>query len=93
MLPNMAKSYTPGPEADAIVSRHVKSGQFENPDDVVFAGLRLLDEQEAELAVLRALVDEGDADIAAGRVMAIDDVGAFTDAILVRGAARSAQRR
>ena len=89
----MTKTYSPGAEADAIVARHVKSGQFTSPDDVVCAGLRLLDEQETELAELRALIDEGDADIAAGLVTVVDDIDTFTDTILARGAARSAQRR
>ena len=46
----MSKTYTPGPEADAIIARQVAKGNFATPDEAVRAGVRLLEAQEAELA-------------------------------------------
>jgi putative addiction module CopG family antidote len=54
----MSKTYTLGPEVDA--------GKFATGEDVVRAGVQLLEEQEAELEQLRKLIDEGDAAYAAG---------------------------
>jgi antitoxin ParD1/3/4 len=67
----VSKTYTPGPEADAIVEQQLATGNYSSADEVVRAGLRLLAESEgneAEPEELRRLIDEGDADIAAGRV-------------------------
>ena len=67
----MSRTYTPGPEADAIVDRQLASGNFRSADEVVRAGLQLLQESEGDLEdieELRRLIAEGDADIAAGRV-------------------------
>ena len=62
----MSKTYTPGPEVDAIIDRQVATGKFATGEDVVRAGVQLLEEQEAELEELRKLIDEGDAAYAAG---------------------------
>ena len=62
----MSKTYTPGPEVDAIIDRQVAAGKFATGEEVVRAGVQLLEEQEAELEELRKLIDEGDAAYAAG---------------------------
>ena len=85
----MSKTYTPGPEADAIIDRQVATGKFATGEDVVRAGVQLLEEQEAELEELRKLIDEGDADIAAGRVHSYADARELTADIVARGEARS----
>lgn len=42
------------PEMEAFVKRKVKSGSYRTPEEVVYAGLRLLDEcTEAELIAMR----------------------------------------
>ena len=64
----MSKTYRPGTRADAIIERQVSKGNFASADDVIEAGLRMLEEREEELAELRRLIDEGDADVAEGRV-------------------------
>jgi putative addiction module CopG family antidote len=61
----MAKSYTPGSEADAIVDRQLARGHYDSADEVVRAGLELLRKHDAEVAELLQL---GDARIAAGRM-------------------------
>lgn len=81
----MSKTYNPGPEADAIIARQVAKGNFATPDEAVRAGVQLLEVQEAELAELRALIDEGDADIAAGRIHRYADADELTQDIIVRG--------
>jgi antitoxin ParD1/3/4 len=88
----MSKTYTPGPEIDAIIDRQVAAGKFATGEDVVRAGVQLLEEQEAELEQLRKLIDEGDADIAAGRIHRYADADELTDDIVARGEARSKRK-
>jgi antitoxin ParD1/3/4 len=89
----MSKTYNPGPEADQIVARQIAKGNFASPDDVVRAGLRMLEEREAERAELRRIIDEGEADIAAGRLHRYPNADALTADILARGEARFQQKR
>lgn len=44
----------------AFADRQVANGDYRTPDDVVHAGLRLLEEQAAQLARLRAALIEGE---------------------------------
>ena len=83
----MSKTYIPGPEADAIIARQVANGNFATPDEAVRAGVQLLEAQEAELQELRKLIDEGDADIAAGRIHRYASADELTQDIVARGEA------
>ena len=83
----MSKTYIPGPEADAIIARQVAKGNFATPDEAVRAGVQLLEAQEAELQELRKLIDEGDADIAAGRIHRYTSAEELTQDIVARGEA------
>lgn len=67
----MSKTYTPGPEADAIVEELLGKGNYPSADEVVRASLLLLqaselDESEGNLEELRRLIAEGDAAYASG---------------------------
>ena len=88
----MSKTYTPGPEVDAIVDRQLAKGKFATPDEVVRAGVALLEAQETELEELRRLIDQGDADIAAGRVHSYGSADELTAEIVARGEARLRQK-
>jgi antitoxin ParD1/3/4 len=88
----MTKTYTPGPEADAIIARQVAKGNFATAEEVVRAGVQLLEEQEAKLEELRKLIDEGDADIAAGRVHRYGSADELLEDIVARGEARSKRK-
>jgi antitoxin ParD1/3/4 len=44
-----------------FIDEKVEQGRYGSASDVVRAGLRLLEEQEAKLTALRAAIDEGDA--------------------------------
>jgi putative addiction module CopG family antidote len=63
----MSKTYTPGPEADAIVEQLLAKGNFRSADEIVRASLELLQASEMEegedddLDELRRLIAEGDA--------------------------------
>ncbi len=83
----MSKTYTPGPEADVIIARQVAKGNFATPDEAVRAGVQLLEAQEAELQELRKLIDEGDADIAAGRIHRYASADELMQDIVARGEA------
>jgi len=85
----MSRTYTPGPEADAIVEQLLAKGNYGSAEEVVRAGLQLLQasepESEAELGELRRLIAEGDADIAAGRVYSYASAGEFMADIMAEG--------
>lgn len=57
----MARTYTPGPEADAIVEQQLAKGHYSGADEVVRVGLQLLQQSEAEIEALNRLIDEGEA--------------------------------
>jgi antitoxin ParD1/3/4 len=83
----MSKTYTPGPEADTIIARQVAKGNFATADEAVRAGVQLLEAQEEALQELRTLIDEGDADIAAGRIRRYASADELTQDVVARGEA------
>lgn len=58
----MAKntSITIGDDLNTFVSAQVESGRYGSVSEVVRAGLRLLEEHEAKLKILRAALEEGE---------------------------------
>ena len=54
-------SFSLGEHFNSFVTDQVKGGRYGTASDVVRAGLRLLEEQEAKLAALRAALIEGEA--------------------------------
>ena len=86
----MAKSVALGDHFETFVADQVAHGRFNNESEVVRAGLRLLEEHELKLKELRALIDAGDRDRAAGRVSVITNPDAFAADIVARGRARAA---
>jgi antitoxin ParD1/3/4 len=54
-------SFSLGEHFCEFIETQVDEGRYETASDVVRAGLRLLEEREAELAALRAALDEGEA--------------------------------
>jgi antitoxin ParD1/3/4 len=53
-------SITIGEQLGAFVERQIEQGRYGSASDVVRAGLRLLEEREAKLEVLRAALIEGE---------------------------------
>jgi antitoxin ParD1/3/4 len=58
----MAKntSFSIGEHFSDFIDEQVQEGRYSSASDVVRAGLRLLEEQEAKLAALRAALIEGE---------------------------------
>lgn len=89
----MAKSVALGEHFERFIADQVARGRFNNESEVVRAGLRLLEEHELKLKELRALVDEGDRDFAAGRATAVAKPSDLADDIIARGRARLAKKK
>jgi antitoxin ParD1/3/4 len=53
-------SFSLGEHFSEFIEAQVESGRYETASDVVRASLRLLEEREAELAELRAALEEGE---------------------------------
>lgn len=86
------KTFSLGDHFEGFVKSQVDAGRFDNESEVVRAGLRLLEDYEAKMSALRADIALGDADVAAGRTIAVDDPSAFADDIVRRGQERSNQK-
>jgi antitoxin ParD1/3/4 len=58
---NKNTSFSLGEHFAAFVENQIDSGRYASASDVIRAGLRLLEEQETQLAALRAALAEGEA--------------------------------
>ena len=86
------RSFVIGDRFEKFVTKQVESGRFNNASEVVHAGLRLLEDEEAKLEELRAMIAEGDADIAAGRMIRVDSAEQLTEMIMRQVIEKSAAR-
>lgn len=59
-------SVTLGEHFSAFVDSKIQSGRFESTSEAVRAGLRLLEQQETKLDILRATLANGEAALARG---------------------------
>jgi antitoxin ParD1/3/4 len=59
-MPGKNTSFSIGEHFMGFVDAQVKEGRYSNASDVMRAALRLLEEQEAKLAALRAALIEGE---------------------------------
>lgn len=48
-----------GPHFEDFIQASILSGRYNNASEVVRSGLRLLEDQEQKMAVLRSVVEEG----------------------------------
>jgi antitoxin ParD1/3/4 len=78
-------SYAVGDHLEEFIRKQIGSGRYNNASEVVRAGLRMLEDYETRMGELRALIDEGDAAIAAGKVKAYADPEELTAHIVKRG--------
>ena len=67
-------SVMPGDNFNDFIARAVESGRYNSASDVVRAGLRMLERQEAELEFdrLRATLEEADRQAVSGETLDID---------------------
>jgi antitoxin ParD1/3/4 len=54
-------SVTLGEHFEAFIAEQIKSGQFSSASEAVHEGLRLLEQRELKLAVLRQALKDGEA--------------------------------
>jgi antitoxin ParD1/3/4 len=77
-------SFSLGEHFSSFIDEKVEEGRYGSASDVVRAGLRLLEEQEAKLTALRAALDEGEAS---------GDAGAFDFQAFVASKRRPGRKR
>lgn len=70
------------PQDEAYIDEAVKSGRYAERADVISDGLQLVREREAWLAAVRAGVQRGLDDVAAGRVVDLDEAFDQVEAML-----------
>ncbi len=82
----MPSSYAIGPHFEAMIQDLIAEGRYANASEVVRAGLRLLEEHEAErkrqYAELLAKIDEGMRSLDEGRVIPAEEVFAKLRAMI-----------
>jgi antitoxin ParD1/3/4 len=88
----MSKAYVPGDDADAIIARQVAKGNFPSADAVVRAGVRMIEEYEADLVRLRAKIDTADAAYQRGKYRKSSGSEAMKADIVSRGEERSRRK-
>ncbi|MDN3566809.1 type II toxin-antitoxin system ParD family antitoxin [Paeniroseomonas aquatica] len=86
-MPNVSLT----PELNRFAEGCVAAGRYNNVSEVVRAALRLLQEREEQRAAFTSMLDEAEADVAAGRVYELDEVMAEMDEVIA--AAEAAQAR
>ena len=69
-----------GQPLEAVVAELVETGRFGSSNDVLREGVRLVQAREARRTALQAAIDEGLADMAAGRTRPAEDVFAELEA-------------
>jgi antitoxin ParD1/3/4 len=70
----MAMSADLGKALEDFVENLVKTGRYRSRSEVLREGIRLVQEREAKLAALEALVQEGIRDADAGRTVPAEEV-------------------
>ncbi len=81
-------TYSVGTHYSSFIARQVEGGRFNNASEVVRAGLRMLEDYETRLRDVRALIDEGDEQIAQGKYSTYKNAGELSDEIISRGMER-----
>lgn len=70
---------------DGFVEAQVRSGRYGSASELIREAIRRVERDEAEydakIAALNAAVDEGLADVAAGRVYQVEDLDGFFESI------------
>ena len=61
------------PQLEAMVQKKVKTGAYQTASEVIREGLRLLKERDEELAWVRKEVAKGEAEIARGEYIDLDE--------------------
>jgi antitoxin ParD1/3/4 len=77
----MPSSVSLGDQLEKTVERLVESGRYNSKSEVLREGVRLVEEREKRLAALDAALNEGLADMEAGRTVPLDEA---VDIVLAR---------
>jgi antitoxin ParD1/3/4 len=70
----MASSVDLGPKLEKVVSNLVSNGRYNSKSEVIREGVRLVDEREKRLAELDRALEQGLADVKAGRTKPAKEV-------------------
>lgn len=72
-------------EEQAFIDTKLRTGAYRSAEDVVRAGLALLDQQEEQV---RRMIDAADAQVAAGETLPFESADAVADSVIERGMRR-----
>ncbi|MCY1664053.1 type II toxin-antitoxin system ParD family antitoxin [Rhizobium sp. SL86] len=72
-------------EEQAFIDTKLRSGAYQSAEDVVRAGLALLDLHEEQV---RRMIDAADAQVAAGETLPFESADAVADSVIERGMRR-----
>jgi antitoxin ParD1/3/4 len=65
-MANSRKSVSIDARTEALLARQVATGRYKSASDVIFEGLRLLQDRDGQLEHLRSEIDIADQEIVAG---------------------------
>ncbi len=91
-MANSKKTYSIGEHYNSFIARQVDGGRFRNASEVVRAGLRMLEDYEARLRDVRALIDSADEQIAAGKGVEFSTAQDLTNEVVKRGMEKLSQK-
>lgn len=63
-----------GPQLERIVDELIRKGRYRSKSEVLREGIRLVQDREAQLTKLEAVIDVGLADVRAGRLLSEEEV-------------------
>ena len=85
-------TYSVGAHYSSFIASQVEGGRFNNASEVVRAGLRMLEDYEARLRDVRALIDAANNEIAAGQGVEFSNAQDLTNDVINRSMERLNQK-
>lgn len=72
-------NYSFGSHYDNFIQEQVQNGRFKTEDDVIIAGLKIIEEHEHKLKALKAEIEEGIKQADEGLLYTLEEVEEYID--------------